>query len=75
VRSQTTSRREHSPAFAPAGGTRARFACPRCHRIVDELHRVAMANVLSYLEWDVCAACVRSLRALASDLELVEVLE
>lgn len=53
----------------------AQFACPRCHRIVDEVHRVALANVLAYLECRVCARCVDELRGLASDLELVEVLE
>ena len=50
------------------------FACSRCRRVASELHRVALSNVLFYLEADVCASCIRSLRALASDLELVEVL-
>jgi hypothetical protein len=50
------------------------FACPRCHRVVAELHRVSLSNVLSYLECRVCGGCVDELRGLASDLELVEVL-
>jgi hypothetical protein len=55
-------------------GMHGLYACPRCHRVVDELLRVALANLVSFLEWEVCPACVRSLRSLAADAELVEVL-
>jgi hypothetical protein len=57
-----------------SGNQLSEFACPRCHRVVAELHRVSLSNVLSYLECRLCRGCVDELRGLASDLELVEVL-
>ena len=78
MKARTDLTREDRPPRADGGRSsrnqRPRYACPRCHSLVAELHRVSLGNLVSYIESSVCGVCVDELRGLASDLELVEVL-
>lgn len=68
MKAQTDLAREDRPLR----GRPTQYACPRCHRVVTELRKVVMANVVSFIECSVCPRCVLVLRGLASACEIVE---
>jgi hypothetical protein len=49
------------------------YACPRCHRVVDQLFKVAISNVVTLVETAACPRCIGHLRRDA--LTVVEILE